>query len=227
MIGKKLAAANPKAKATTCATKPGGLMPKYPAITTATVAAKRAANSSRFSVILGISDFLSKSWEMDVEITSNKPAAVLKAAASPPAATKPITQLGNCATSGLANTMMSLSMVSSFVAASATYCTLPSPFLSSTLIKPVLLQLSTQAGRLAISFSEVFLIMLYMPNAPIAGAVVYKMAINTRAYPADLRASFTLGTVKKRTITWGKPAVPTIKAAVMKNTSIIDLLPLV
>ena len=34
-----------------------------------------------------------------------------------------------------------------------------------------------------------------------AGAVVYKMAIKTRAYPAQIRASRTLGTVKNLTIT--------------------------
>ena len=59
----------------------------------------------------------------------------------------------------------------------------------------------------------------------IAGAVVYKIIINNNAQPADLRASETFFTVKKRTITCGKPAVPTIKAAVIKNTSNFDLLP--
>ena len=34
-----------------------------------------------------------------------------------------------------------------------------------------------------------------------------------------------MGTVKKRTITCGKPAVPAIKAAVIKNMSTDDLLP--
>ena len=35
----------------------------------------------------------------------------------------------------------------------------------------------------------------------IAGAVVYKIIINNNAQPADLRASDTFFTVKKRTIT--------------------------
>jgi hypothetical protein len=48
------------------------------------------------------------------------------------------------------------------------------------------------------------------------------MAMNTSAYPALLRASFTRGTVKKRTITWGNPAVPTMSAAVMKAMSIVS-----
>ena len=37
--------------------------------------------------------------------------------------------------------------------------------------------------------------------APTAGAVVYKIAIKTRAHPADDRAAFTDFTVKKRMIT--------------------------
>ncbi len=49
----------------------------------------------------------------DVEITRSNPAAVDSAAARPPAATKPTTQFGSRAFSGLANTMMSLSIVSS------------------------------------------------------------------------------------------------------------------
>jgi hypothetical protein len=43
-----------------------------------------------------------------------------------------------------------------------------------------------------------------------AGAVVYRMAMNTRAQPAEERASRTFGTVKKRMITCGRPAVPII-----------------
>ena len=54
--------------------------------------------------------FLSKSCETEVEITNNKPAEVDKAAAKPPAATKAITQAGKLAISGVANTMMSLSI---------------------------------------------------------------------------------------------------------------------
>ena len=51
------------------------------------------------------------------------------------------------------------------------------------------------------------------------------MAIKTSAQAADIRASLTLGTVKKRTITWGNPAVPNINAAVIKNISTLLLLP--
>ena len=46
---------------------------------------------------------------------------------------------------------------------------------------------------------------------------MYSIAINRSAQPAEIRASFTRGTVKKRTITCGKPAVPNIKAPVIKN----------
>ena len=74
---------------------------------TATPAPSRAAKSSCLSVISGRSDFLSRSCEIDVEITSNKPAAVDKAAANPPAATRAMTQFGSLANSGLARTMMS------------------------------------------------------------------------------------------------------------------------
>ena len=43
IAGKKEEAASPKASATTCATKPGGLSPAKPAATTATAIATRAA----------------------------------------------------------------------------------------------------------------------------------------------------------------------------------------
>ena len=62
-------------------------------------------------------------------------------------------------------------------------------------------------------------------NTAIAGAVVYKIAIKSNAQPADFLASLTFFTVKKRTITCGSPAVPTINAMVIQNTSTIDLLP--
>ena len=45
------------------------------------------------------------------------------------------------------------------------------------------------------------------------------------AQPADFLASDALGTVKKRMITWGRPAVPTISASVMQNTSILAFWP--
>ncbi|MNE61454.1 hypothetical protein D3C80_1566690 [compost metagenome] len=84
-------------------------MPNNPAISTATPAAIRAASNSCFSLIPGMMLLLSKSWEIEVEITSNSPAAVESAAARPPAAINAITQPGRPAISGLANTMMSLS----------------------------------------------------------------------------------------------------------------------
>ena len=58
--------------------------------------------------------------------------------------------------------------------------------------------------------------------APTAGAVKYSRAINTNAQPADQRASATLGTVKKRMMTCGRPAVPIIKDKV--NSTIFSLL---
>ena len=68
-------------------------------------------------------------------------------------------------------------------------------------------------------------IIFTLENADKAGTVVYIIAINTNAQPAEIRASFTRGTVKKRTITCGKPAVPNINAPVIKNTSIMSLEP--
>ncbi len=38
--------------------------------------------------------------------------------------------------------------------------------------------------------------------------------MNTSAQPADARASLTFGTVKKRMITCGRPAVPIIRLSV-------------
>ena len=43
--------------------------------------------------------------------------------------------------------------------------------------------------------------------------------MNNSAQPAEMRASLTRGTVKKRVMTCGRPAVPTISDRVMKNTS--------
>src|SRR5690554_2438386 len=109
ITGKKEAAARPKAKATTSATNPGGLTPKYPAIPTAAAAAILAIHNSLFSVIVGIK-VLHKSLDTAVDITNNRPAAVDRAAANPPAATNPTTQLGSRAISGAANTIISLSI---------------------------------------------------------------------------------------------------------------------
>ena len=60
--------------------------------------------------------------KFDVNVTVTDPAAVDSAAASPPAATRAITQLGSLAISGLARTMMSLSILTiSLTAGSALY----------------------------------------------------------------------------------------------------------
>ncbi|MNE70702.1 hypothetical protein D3C80_1665160 [compost metagenome] len=122
--------------------------------------------------MLGIRLLLSRSCEIEVEITSSKPAAVDSAAARPPAAIKAITQPGRLAISGLANTMMSRSTYSSVAAsvgalvtmrspltprsgpkvgapangAPGPYWILPSPFLSSQAIRPDFSQLVTHCG---------------------------------------------------------------------------------
>src|SRR5690606_2789832 len=121
MAGKKDAAAKPNAKATTAATNPGGWIPNQPATQTAPTADKRAAINSPFSEIFGLIIFLIKSCDTDAEITNNNPAAVESAAAKPPAATKAMTQLGNLAISGFANTIISLSTTNSFWSLLATY----------------------------------------------------------------------------------------------------------
>src|SRR5690606_41239513 len=123
--GQDAAAASPKAKATTSATPPGGSTPTSPAIPTAAPAAIRAIHNSRFSFIEGIK-VLQRSRDTAVDITSKSPAAVDSAAAKPPAATNPTTQLGNRAISGAASTIMSLSMTISLVSGSGVYCTIPS-----------------------------------------------------------------------------------------------------
>ena len=61
-----------------------------------------------------MSIFLTRSFETEVEITSNSPAAVDSAAAKAPAATKAITQAGKFAISGFARTIISLSINNSF-----------------------------------------------------------------------------------------------------------------
>ena len=55
---------------------------------------------------------------MELEITSNNPDAVDKAAASPPAATKAIIQGGKFATSGVERTIISRSILISLVSLS-------------------------------------------------------------------------------------------------------------
>ena len=111
--GKKDEAAKPKAKATTSATKPGGWMPNHPARHTAKPALIRAARSSSRSLMSGFRQRFKRSCDTADDTTSSKPAAVDKAAARPPAATKAITQLGKPAISGFASTIMSLWTVNS------------------------------------------------------------------------------------------------------------------
>ncbi len=85
-------------------------MPKRPATNIATAAEHLAKKSSCLSVIWGIKVFFRRSCEIEAEITSNKPAAVDNAAANAPAATSAITQPDNWAISGLARTIISLSI---------------------------------------------------------------------------------------------------------------------
>ena len=47
--------------------------------------------------------------------------------------------------------------------------------------------------------------------------------MNTKAQPAEVRAARTVGTVKKRIMTWGNPAVPIIREAV--KAAILRVLP--
>jgi len=113
ITGNNDAAARPKAKATTCATQPGGSNPRYPATMIANAAAIRPASNSLFSEMLGKNIPLIRSWDTAAEMTSSNPAAVDSAAAIPPAATSAMTQDGSPAISGFASTMMSGSTPSS------------------------------------------------------------------------------------------------------------------
>ena len=96
-------------------------MPTYPAISTATKIDSRADNNSCFSVIEGMKVRLSMSCATEVEITSNNPAAVDRAAARAPAVTSATTQFGRPAISGLAITIMSALTVSSLRSGSPRY----------------------------------------------------------------------------------------------------------
>ena len=53
--------------------------------------------------------------------------------------------------------------------------------------------------------------------APMAGAVVKRMAMKSRVQPAEERACATRRTLKKRAMTWGRPAVPIISDRVIRN----------
>src|SRR5690606_19981509 len=111
---------------------------------------------------------------------------------------------------------------------------MPSPFLSSMSSRPVASQVRIQesSGLLSISAREIagplvgvaviaaghmVVVRFSRAMAPTAGATVYSMAMKTSAQPADERASATLGTVKKRMITGGRPAVPIMSDSVNRN----------
>ena len=80
-VGKNELAANPKANATVLAIKAdGGLMQNHTATSNAEKEAARAQPASCRSVIVGMI-FFTKSWAIEVESTSNNPAAVESAAA--------------------------------------------------------------------------------------------------------------------------------------------------
>ena len=96
----------------------------------ATAAAIRAYISSCRSEMLGISVFFSRSWLIEVEMTSSSPAAVDNAAARPPAATSAITQPGSLAISGLASTMMSRSTYTSLTLSVAVLVRIRAPLSS-------------------------------------------------------------------------------------------------
>ena len=107
-----------------------------------------------------------------MEITKSNPAAVERAAASAPAATRATTQFGSPAISGFARTMMSRFTSSSFVSGSPTYCISPSPFLSSNLIRLVASHLVNHSGTSLYSTLLTVLIRFVFANAATAGAVV-------------------------------------------------------
>ena len=92
IVGNSDAAARPNAMATTCAAKPGGFRPSSVAIRMATAIETRAASISPFSEMFGLSTDLIRSCDTADEIASNRPAAVDRAAARPPAAISAIEQ---------------------------------------------------------------------------------------------------------------------------------------
>ena len=104
---------------------------------------------------------------------------------------------------------------------------MPSLFLSLNFIRPVFSQFLNHSGIITYSLLLTVSIRLTFENTDTAGAVVYKIVINNNANPTDFLASLTFLTVKNLTITWGKPAVPTMSAMVIQNTSITDFDPLV
>ena len=77
IAGKKDAAASPKASATVAATKLGGLIPKYP---TSITARKEEIQLQLILVFLTLGCIipLIKSYEIDEEITSKRPAQLTK-----------------------------------------------------------------------------------------------------------------------------------------------------
>ena len=63
-------------------------------------------------------------------------------------------------------------------------------------IDPVDLQVALISAQAQVASAQ-----LNLEKEETAGAVVYKIAINSKAHPADVLASLTLGTVKNLTIT--------------------------
>ena len=102
-------------------------------------------------------------------------------------------------------TTMSLAIISSF------HCKMPSPLVSATCSFPVSTHDLVHPGSSVILLPATFVIKMKRENAAYAGAVKYNNAINKSAQAPDQRAAFIVDTVKKRTITWGSPAVPAIK----------------
>lgn len=132
--GKIDEAASPKAMATVPAAKPGGFSPKYPATIIAPIMETRLAVSSCLSVISGLRMPFRRSCDTAEEMASSKPAAVDRAAASPPATTNAITHPGSLAISGLASTKKSLSgpFLASFSSFPNGMCTNSLPFQPSS-----------------------------------------------------------------------------------------------
>ena len=137
----------------------------------------RPAMSSPFSEMVGAIMPLIRSWEMAEEMARSRPAAVDRAAARPPAPTRPTTQLGSLAISGLANTMMSWSILTSLALFGSSHlpgriCMMPSPFLSFQPTSPVFSQFLNQEGALTYSTLFTVLMKLVRAKTDTAGAVV-------------------------------------------------------
>ena len=141
-------------------------------------------------------------------MTNNRPAAVESAAATPPAATSAMTQPGRPAISGLASTIISRSIYTSLIdsvgwlfnnrspwapvfplndglvgerAAPEPYCMMPSLFLSCQAISPVFSQFPNHSGASAYGVLCTVSTKFNRAKDATAGAVVYKIAMKTKA----------------------------------------------